>query len=208
MTNSSNLSKSQSSKNFLITETKHHIFAIALFLTCLLVMFLAPWSTELFRYEYVTTSEGQVWRLFTANLCHSNWNHWLLNMTGLILMDLFFRPVLSVRSRAYLLIFCMVGNVILLHLFMQLKWYVGLSGALHGYLMGGAIISWHTAKRLNSVIIAVVSIKLFVEYFWQINSSTEQLIEANVVEEAHFFGAVASVAFSIFYYSVKKLRFQ
>ena len=111
---------------------KEYSLAIAISIISLLVMTFEPVSGEWLRYQSLEISNGQWWRIFSANLCHSNWNHWILNIAGLWLMDLFYQPVLSQKTRAALLIFCMVLNVMMIHFWMEINWYVGLSGALHG----------------------------------------------------------------------------
>jgi len=162
-----------------------------------LVMLLAPESIKLLRYESHSVNDGELWRIVTANFCHSNWNHWMLNIAGLWLMDIFYQPVLSQKLRSYLLIFCIVLNVLFLHWFMNLHWYVGLSGALHGFLIGGALLSWNSGKWINLSIVTFTVGKLIAENFWQINSETEKLINANVVEESHAFGALSAFIFFI-----------
>jgi len=183
---------------------REHSFTITITLISLIVMLLAPESSNLLRYQSVEVSQGEWWRIFSANLCHSNWYHWLLNILGFWLMDIFYRSVLSTKIRASLIIFCMITNVLLMHLFMNLTWYVGLSGALHGYLIGGALLSWKSAIKLNLIIVTVVSIKLAVELGWHINQTTESLIGANVVEESHAFGALSAVIFLAINYLKKK----
>jgi len=159
------------------------------------IMFYQPESIDALNYQQALVSDGQWWRVFTANLCHSNWNHWTLNIVGLWLMDVWYKPVISLKIRNLLLFFCMFTNVALLHTFLDIGWYVGLSGALHGYLLGGAIISFATSKIVNSLIIVITTIKLIVENVWQINTETAELIGAEVLEEAHFFGAIAGLFF-------------
>lgn len=171
-----------------------------IFIVTLLVQLLAPESTELLRYQSVEVSNGQWWRLFTANFTHSGWNHWLLNISGLILIDYLFQPTVKQSQRIFLIVFCMLSNVLLLHLFMKLHWYVGLSGALHGYLIGGALLSFKQAKIHSSLIILVVTAKLISELSWEINEFTSDLIEANVIEESHLFGAVSAVIYFMFFY--------
>ena len=185
---------------------KEYSLAIAISIISLLVMTFEPVSGEWLRYQSLEISNGQWWRIFSANLCHSNWNHWILNIAGLWLMDLFYQPVLSQKTRAALLIFCMVLNVMMIHFWMEINWYVGLSGALHGYLIGGALLSWNKAKLLNFTIILITTIKLFAESVWQINSATEELISANVLEEAHSFGAVSSVIFWLLWIANSKIK--
>ncbi len=184
---------------------KEYSLALAITFISLLVMIFEPVSIEWLRYQSLEVSNGQWWRIFSANFCHSNWNHWMLNIAGLWLMDLFYQPVLSQKSRSGLLIFCMLLNVLMLHFWMKINWYVGLSGALHGYLIGGALLSWNKSKLLNFAIIFITTTKLVAESIWQINSETEKLIGANVLEEAHSFGAVSSVIFWIMWIVVSKI---
>jgi len=190
----------------IVENPKQYRFAMAVTFITLMVMIFEPTSANWLRYQSIEVSNGQWWRIFTANLCHSNWNHWMLNMAGLWLMDVFYQPVLSSKLRFNLLMFCMLLNVLMLHLWMDIHWYAGLSGALHGYLIGGALLSWDKAKLLNFSIVTVTTAKLVIESIWQINSATEKLIGANVLEEAHSFGAVSSVVFWIFYLTFVKIE--
>ena len=179
--------------------SKYPQYQLSLVITgiSLLVMVFAPESIKLLRYESNSVSDGELWRILTANFCHSNWNHWMLNIAGLWLMDIFYQPVLSQKLRSYLLMFCILLNVLFLHWFMNLTWYVGLSGALHGFLIGGALLSWNSGKWINLSIVTFTVGKLFAESFWQINAETEKLINANVVEESHTFGALSAFIFFI-----------
>ncbi len=227
---------------------KEHILVIVITLTSLIIMFFEPVSSEWLRYQSAEVNQGQWWRILTANLCHSNWNHWALNISGLWLMDLFYQPVMSAKLRANLLLFCMLLNVTLLHFLLDIGWYVGLSGALHGYLIGGALLSWNNQKvklsnlliiaatttkmlyhkhwqlslqgylvfgillfwggekLVNLGIILVTTGKLIAESLWQINSATEVLIGANVLEESHSFGALSSVLFFMIWFIFGKIK--
>ena len=190
----------------IIKNPRDYSFAYTLTFITLLVMIFEPNSSTLLRYQSTEVNTGEWWRILTANLCHSNWNHWLLNIAGLWLMDVFYQPVLSIKRRSQLILFCMITNVLMMHYWMDINWYVGLSGALHGYLIGGALLSWSKAKWLNFGIIFVTTGKLIVESFWEINSATEKLINANVLEEAHSFGALSAVVFWLIYHILKKKK--
>ena len=203
-----------------IANPQHYKFVFILTGLTLLVMLFEPFSGEWLRYQIIEVSNGQWWRIVSANLCHSNWNHWMLNLAGLWIMDIFYQPVLSAKYRSQLLVFCMVLNVLMLHLFLTIHWYVGLSGALHGYLIGAAIMSWNQTKLLtpvtifrssiefnpkwlNFIIILGTVFKLIVESVWEINLATEKLIGANVLEEAHSFGAIAAIVFAFVFLLLK-----
>lgn len=186
-------------KKFFLFAYKEHRFVMAVTVVTFLIMLFEPYSSHWLRYQSIEINQGQWWRILTANFCHSNWNHWMLNISGFWLMDFFYQPVVSAKIRAQLMSFCMLANVLFIHLLLDVSWYVGLSGALHGFLIGGALVSWNKAKRLNFAIIVVVSGKLIVESNWQINSATEKLINANVLEEAHSLGALSAVIFFVVY---------
>jgi len=176
-------------------EPKEFITTSIILLACLLMMLFDPTSTDLFRYQSKEVTNGEFWRIISANFTHSNWNHFFLNMAGLLLIDYLFQPLIKQWLRATLISFCIFTNVLLLHSFVVLEWYVGMSGALHGFILGCALLSWGKAKITNSLIILGTSAKLFVELNWEINASTAGLIEANVVEESHLFGAISGLVF-------------
>lgn len=190
-------------KNFRINN---FILAGSVFLICLAVMLLAPESNDLLRYHRGDiVNHHQWWRLFTANFCHIGWNHWLLNMGGLLLIDYFYQPLVSQAKRAALLLFCIVFNLLLLHWLVQVDNYVGLSGALHGFLLGCALVSFKRAKWVNLIIILTVIIKLASELIWPVNQFTEKFIQANILEESHLFGALCGVVFFVIDLTAKKI---
>jgi len=180
-----------------IAKIQPFSLVIMLFILSTLVQLMAPDALELLRYQHKEVSEGEWWRIVSANFCHSNWYHWALNMTGLLLIDYMFQPLLTLRQRSLLMFFCLIGNVLLIHLLLKMYWYVGMSGALHGYLVGSALLTLSRSGWLSYAIILVVSGKLIAELNWEINSGTAELIGSNVAEEAHLYGALSAVAYFV-----------
>ncbi len=203
--------KSNNTANFIATikpmlhRLKPYRFSLLIVVLSTLVMLSPTQVWSFLRYQHNAVDNAEIWRILTANLCHSNWYHLLLNMLGLLIMDFILKPVLSEMVRIKLLLVTMIGNVLLLHFFVNLNWYVGLSGALHGYLFAGALLSWRDAKKINALILIILSGKVVIENIWQINSSTESLIGTNVVEEAHLFGVVIAITFVAFNFTWQKL---
>lgn len=179
--------------------------ALVLLLPCFVIQLFASDLIELLRYQQLEVSNGQIWRIFTANFCHSNWYHWMLNILGFVVINYFYQPLMTIRLRAYLMLFCMVLNVILLHWLENLSWYVGLSGALHGFLIGGALLTFAEDKLINALIIVIVAGKLYAEMVFEINFTASKLIESNVVEEAHLYGAISAVIFYLGYTLIRQL---
>ncbi len=193
-------------KVFIPQDFSQHRLATVITLASIFYMLFMSSASEWMIYQRDAVDQGQWWRLLTANLSHSNWNHWWLNMLGLWLIDLFFQPVLSLVVRNSLLIFTMLVNVLMLHLWVDINAYVGLSGALHGYVIGAALISWRADPFIHLGLASVIIVKLFIESHWHINQSTEALIGVNVVEESHAFGGLSAIIFVVLYLVFKKLR--
>ncbi len=163
-------------------------------------MLFSPESTDLLRYQRSAIDAGEWWRIISANFCHTGWNHWLLNIIGLILIDYLYQPFLSQWQRSRLMLFCICLNVLLIHLWLNNASYVGLSGALHGYLLGCALLSFQKSLVSNSLVIIIISVKLFVELNWQVNQATEKFIQARILEESHLYGAISSVLYCFIKY--------
>lgn len=172
-----------------------YYLVISILVICGLIQSFSPDSIKLLRYQSESVSHGEWWRIITANFCHSSWNHWFLNMLGLALIDYLYQPLVTQKTRTYLLIFCIIFNTLLIHWMLKLYWYVGLSGALHGFLLGGAILCFKQAKALAMAVFAIVIVKLALELNFEINQTTADFIGANVVEEAHLFGAISALVF-------------
>lgn len=185
-----------------------HAFSLVITITIvtLLVQSLAPESIELLRYESSAVAQGEWWRIFSANFTHSGWNHWFLNITGLIIIDYLYQPCVTQLERVKLMAFCFIGNVLLLHLLHQIGWYVGLSGALHGYLIGCALLSLEKDKLYSSLILLGVSVKLIIEGNWEINQFTANLIGTNVLEEAHLYGGVCGLSYWLFCSAIDRIN--
>lgn len=178
-----------------LKQLQPYYLVISVFLLSTINQLFAPESIELLRYQSNSVSNGEWWRIITANFSHSSWNHWFLNMLGLIIIDYLYQPLVSQKERAYLLAFCIVINTLLIHWILNLYWYVGLSGALHGFLLGGAVLCFKRAKMLALAVFAIVTIKLSLELNFEINQTTVDFIGSNVVEEAHLFGALSALIF-------------
>ncbi|MDH5434440.1 MAG: rhombosortase [Gammaproteobacteria bacterium] len=164
-----------------------------------------PGSIELLRYESISVNQGEWWRLISANFTHANWNHVWLNLLGLILIDYIFQPFVNQKVRLTALSFCIFTNLMLLHLFMTLDWYVGLSGALHGFLITCLLIAAKPLKPYAHLFIVLIAGKLFIEMNWEVNDVTAGMIETNVVEEAHLAGSISGLIFYLLYFSWLKL---
>ena len=110
------------------------------------------------RYERDALLDGQLWRALTGHLVHLSWMHRGLDVAAAALIVAVFGR--HVGWAAPLL--CMLGTTAGLFLFsLRVKWYAGLSGALYGLAVYGALCAarrrraWLAVPALLAVRIAV-----------------------------------------------------
>ena len=160
-----------------------------------LLMILAQTQPEALKYMRDPILSGEVWRLLTANFTHTNHNHLYLNLAGFILFILLCGSSFSVKFLNFSIIFTAVFITSALLLFHpSIQWYVGFSGVLYGLFVTGAVmLAIHREYFLVAGIAALGLFKLI--GIWQTGSSTstEQLINARVLYEAHGYGVIAGL---------------
>ena len=135
---------------------------------------------------------SQWWRILTGNLVHLGYPHLLLNLAGLVLITLLLAHALTARQWAFTGLLSMLGVGVGLLLFdPQLDWYVGLSGALYGLLLGGAIAEFRNHKPIACLIAAYTIGKVVWEQVFGAVESSETITGGNVIVNAHLYGMIA-----------------
>jgi len=178
-------------------ETRVALATLGLALACagLQAAGVAPWL----RYDRVAIAAGEIWRLISGNLVHLGAGHLAVNIAGVALVALLVGRHLSVR--AWLVAFvlcCLTTTGGLWWLSPDVRWYVGLSGVLHGLLVAGAAraAARGPERVFNAAVLAVVTAKLGWEQFAGALPGTSRLAGGSVVVDAHLFGAVGGLAFA------------
>lgn len=148
---------------------------------------------DLLRYERSAVASGEWWRLLSAHFVHGNLMHWLINVTGLVLVIAVFPsslhqpwlgPVLSLSLMALPL-------GLALHWFNpDLGWYLGLSGVLHGLFASLALQEAFAGSRIGFIGIALLASKLLYEQLAGISPAAQELIGLPVIIDAHLYGAL------------------
>lgn len=109
-----------------------HPVLLASLLFILTLLFLQTLQPELL-FQRERIMEGELWRIWTGNLVHTNYVHYTLNMLGLLLLLLLFQALISVWAAFFALFVLMTGVGLGLYYFSpNLIWYAGLSSALYG----------------------------------------------------------------------------
>lgn len=156
---------------------------------------LGDGGLQALRYHRQAIAEGEIWRLVTGHLVHLNTAHLAGNLAGLAIIWLLVAPALSANVALLMLFGAAIACDLGLWIFNpELLWYVGLSGALHGLLLAGALVLARQQRWTGLGIAALVIAKLLWE---QVNGplpSSEAMIQNSVVVDAHLYGAIGGVA--------------
>jgi rhomboid family GlyGly-CTERM serine protease len=176
----------------LIIET----FLIILF--TLMVYFFEPQASKVLAYYHNGIAEGEIWRLISATFCHTNFNHLIMNIVGLIITLALFIDLFKTIKIFPLVIFCSLFIGLCLFFFdSEVIWYVGLSGVLHGLFSYGVANDISKKDSWGYLLGAGLLIKIIYEQIYGASQSTINLIAAEVLINAHLYGALAGFTFFV-----------
>jgi len=173
----------------------------------LLVYLLEPRSGQLLAYYHTGIARFELWRLLTATFCHSNFNHLLINIAGLIITLFLFSDTFKSRRIWPLLVFNSLFIGLALFFFEpNVIWYVGLSGVLHGLFSYGVLSDIGNKDRWGYLLGSGFLVKIIYEQIYGAPQSTLDLIAAPVLVNAHLYGALAGAIFYLTEYALAKNR--
>lgn len=153
------------------------------------------WQKSLW-YDRRAVAAGEYWRILTGNLVHLGWTHLALNVGALLIGTWVFYPARTPIAWAIAQVVCAVTSSLGLYFFSPgIAWCVGMSGALHGLLMIGAIDWIRQGDRVGWVLLAIWTGKLAWE---QVNGAmplSTETVGSAVVTDAHLWGAIGGLLY-------------
>ena len=149
----------------------------------------------LLRYERELIAQGEWWRLITGHLVHLGWTHLALNVMGLALMWALFFPDYSVRAWG-LIVACSMIAIDAAFFFIErdLRWYVGLSGVLHGVMAAGTLAYIRRREPGAWILLPFLVGKLLYEQLAGAMPYSLDSAGGPVVVDAHLYGALGAAA--------------
>lgn len=182
-----------------------------------------PQALDLFRLDRGLILDGQLWRLLSGHLVHLNTPHLMLNLLALFLLCELVWHDLGWRHGAGLLLCAALGTSgALLAWHPELAWYAGLSGVLHGVWAGCALLGliadaqgtevkmrqarWTLRRRISAAAMALLGLKLAMEFYFGPSPRTEQAIGAPVIAAAHAYGAFSGAAYLLACRGAERLK--
>lgn len=191
----------------IIKPLRRHILPLALALSSTLFALLGEAANHALRYDRGAILAGQWWRLISGNLVHLGWSHLLLNLAGLLLVWLLFHRMLSTRDWLIVTLassLAVGGGLLLFD--PNLRWYVGLSGALHGLFAAGLLTSLLANNRAEWLLLASFVAKLSWEQLVGPTPGTATLAGGNVIVDAHLYGAAGGAVTALLLATIAKRR--
>ncbi|MGF1784878.1 rhombosortase [Photobacterium swingsii] len=167
-------------------STRHYL----VFAVLLGVIAQLPQLQPLLVWERSLILNGEVWRILTGNVTHTNWPHLMMNTFAFIIITFIFRK--HIAAKQYTLLIVTISLIIGLCIFTtNMSWYAGFSGVLHGLFGWGAIQDIKSKTKGGWLLLAGLIAKIGWEQIFGGSVSSEALIGARVATEAHLFGAIA-----------------
>ncbi len=152
---------------------------------------------SLMRYERNGVANGEFWRILTGNFIHLGWGHLALNLSGLLLVGWLFGGRQSPLEWLVALLVSSLSTGLGLYWFSpQITWCVGLSGALHGLMVVGAIDWIRAGDRLGFLLLLGLGGKLVAEQLYGGSGLSEQITGSAIVTDAHVWGAAGGLIFA------------
>ena len=167
------------------------------FAVMLVALQLLPeaWRRALW-YDRAAIGDGEYWRILTGNLVHLGWMHLALNVAALLIGIWVFYPARTPIAWAMAQFVCGVVSSVGLYLYSpNIAWCVGMSGALHGLLMIGAIDWIRQGDRVGWALLAIWSGKLAWEHWHGALPFSTETVGSAVVTDAHLWGAVGGLLY-------------
>ena len=183
---------------------QHSLMISSIALTAILAFILerviGSAFTDFFVYQKQLLGQGEIWRLFTGHFLHTNIYHLLLNLAALIMLWLLHgRFYSTLNYTALFLLTALITSLGLYYFSPDLQQYVGLSGVLHGVFVFGALMDIRAKDKTGYLLFIGVWLKIAHEQIYGASTDISTLIAANVAIDAHLWGALGGLLFSIIY---------
>ncbi|WP_341936389.1 rhombosortase [Marinimicrobium sp. C2-29] len=170
---------------------------LILAITLLLLGVLPSWSEPLLEFNRAAIDDGQWWRLLTGQWVHYGAYHLAMNLGAFVLCGYILFRDASLKHYATLLLLCLLGVGLGLFFFSpELDYYAGLSGALHGLLVGGILLTFREMPWMNGAALLVVAAKIVQEQ-WPGFDTSHPLLPVPVAVDAHLYGALVGLVWGV-----------
>lgn len=155
--------------------------------------------TDALRYDRVAIAAGEWWRLLSGNFVHLGWWHLFLNEIGVVVLVLLCPDRLSWAVWGRRLLLLGLGMSLGLYWMVpSVRWYVGLSGVMHGlFVLGLGRQVWVRKDLIAAGCLAYLVGKIAWELASGVPVSDEAAIGGSVLVESHLYGTLSALIYGL-----------
>lgn len=159
------------------------------------------------RYDRVAIAGGEIWRLVTGHLVHLGPSHMAMNVVALGVLAYVFERLLS-DTDWWLggLSAALAIDAGLFWISTDVRWYVGLSGALHGIWAVAAVRAFQQRRPEALAFLVLLGIKLGYETWLGPVPLTHAIAAGPVVAVAHAYGAAGGLTYAVATFAIGSRR--
>ncbi|PCI63485.1 MAG: rhombosortase [Gammaproteobacteria bacterium] len=180
---------------------QHLLIPCFVIILSLLAFIFENQTIDLLVYQRSAITNGEYWRLFTGHFFHTNKYHLMLNLAGLTMLWALHGEFYTIKNYSLLFLVSALTCSLGLYFFSpDLHQYVGLSGVLHGIFVWGALMDIKQKDKTGYLLFIGVWLKIAHEQIYGASSDVSTLIAANVAVDAHLWGAIGGLIFSLLYF--------
>jgi len=156
---------------------------------------------DVFIFSRERIISGEIWRIWSGQLVHSNYSHLLMNASGFVILLIIYKNTFS--NIQLLIRIAYLSSCIGLGLYIfnpEIQLYAGLSGIIYGLFTIAAIQAYFQNKHLLAYpIFIAISGKIFWENVdGSINNTSSSIINAHVASDAHLYGYISALILELF----------
>lgn len=175
-----------------MAAVRNNVLGSTVFLLCLLALQGFP---EVFEFDRQQVLSGEIWRIWTAHLVHTNVLHMCLNIAAaLVIYFGFFNKIEPGQLLAYGCLFSALISLALLLFLPGLDWYNGLSGLLHAWVACFSVRLAMNGARVYWLWLGAIGLKVVAETAGMNPGNGNLIGDMNIVTEAHLIGACIGTA--------------
>lgn len=183
---------------------------VAAFLTGVLLVALqfgGDSAIRALRYTRDAVTDGEWWRLLTANLIHAGWHHLALNLAAAGLGLVMLERALTVGLWIFALLLGGLATTVGLWILAGgISWYLGASGALHGLFVAGGLVLALRRDGFGIAILAIIGAKLVWEQVAGPVPGSAESAGVPVIVDAHLYGALGGAAAAALVLAARHIR--
>jgi rhomboid family GlyGly-CTERM serine protease len=181
------------------TRPNQYLGPLIIGLICVVAFLSEPMSSDYFALERSWWTQGKYYQIVTGHFLHTNFIHILFNLLGLLLLwALHGDDYKTVSYLAKFFLTCVVLSLCLYLFSVDVTWYVGLSGAIHGVFAWGCIRDLENKLLSGWLLLIGLILKIGNEQLNGAGSLMPELIDANVAVDSHLYGAIIGLLIGVF----------